>query len=1228
MKSNNADNNFSSEEFKNDKNFWNNYLSDMGDHVKFYNINSNRYKNMKIQFENKKIANLLKKHGFSNFKFLIAVFSLYLSRIDKTKGVLFKFYIPSKDMNSVLKIDYDENSTFEEYLNNFNKSYCKMIEHTKESIDNFIQDIPLFYSIYDLRNSNSDILPNDNDALILNIYENTFELLYNCDLFQEVFIRNMLANIESIISNVLDSPKRLCKDIDIISDEEKSLISEFSKGKHIDFDRNRTFAMAFREHALNTPDKIAVDDGVNQVSYRALEKSSNSIAYDLHNRFDIGPNSFVALMLPRCYHYPELVLALNKIGATFIPIDVDYPVKRIEHMLNISQANQIITTKEYDLNRDFTSDIIYIEDLSFFDDVDFELNGSGNDLFSIIFTSGTTGLPKGVMISNKQLSGTAVAFTNIFESFDSDLVGVFPSFSFVGSFRLFWALYNGDTVRIFNEDERMDKFKLIEIVKNNHFHDLMLPAAVGLDYLGIENIQVDYLVCGSAKLDNLPQNKSNTKLINLYGSTELFSVANICDLDKNDISIGKSMANTWSYVLDENNMQLPIGVAGEICVSADYLSFGYYKNAEKTNKVFVDNPYSDCEENKRMYRTGDIGYYNFDGKLEIIGRNDDQLSVRGFRVESSEILNISKTFDSISDVCLDVDNDKIIFYYVACDELDIGEVENAIKKELPYYMIPSMFIELDEIPLNRNGKVDKAKLPKIPPGTGNTETQNATEQELLEICWDILGNEDFGVYDRLSSFGISSLQIMDLNYKIYSKFNVNLEYSNLAQCQNVREIYELMIGNNCNVFKKYEKREVYPLTQNQIFSCEVREKNPNNFKMYFNVKITDVDVLKLKDSFIRLMDRHPFLKSTIIKNNGKYSLKREDNADVSYLFKIYKKNKKDFKIFEKELLNIDSDLIETYLNPGISTYGNKFFYCVMVECEKSVFVSFLFDHLFFDYYSLFLLYNELDKIYSNQEYKILEEVIDGFDYNLFFVDKEKESSHQFEEFKKDVMDYGDLFIPWDNEYENSLCQRDNLMYIFDDKHIIQKFCNKFNIRYNHFFIATFALTLYKFSGLKKGILPMVSNGRFFNEIKYTQAYIAKTIYLKFETEKWNVLNDVFDSISREMKRIIKTEPNTFNLYYGNQWLFNFLEVGDYDFNLDIIDYNLKTDRPRLIKNIGENILNDVVLFETSQSYVVYMIYLNKFYNEETIMKFLDCWNCIIKHIISKNDLNMSLDFYH
>lgn len=226
------------------------------------------------------------------------------------------------------------------------------------------------------------------------------------------------------------------------------------------------------------------------------------------------------------------------------------------------------------------------------------------------------------------------------------------------------------------------------------------------------------------------------------------------------------------------------------------------------------------------------------------------------------------------------------------------------------------------------------------------------------------------------------------------------------------------------------------------------------------------------------------------------------------------------------------------------------------------------------------------------------------------------------------MDYGDLFIPWDNEYENSLCQRDNLMYIFDDKHIIQKFCNKFNIRYNHFFIATFALTLYKFSGLKKGILPMVSNGRFFNEIKYTQAYIAKTIYLKFETEKWNVLNDVFDSISREMKRIIKTEPNTFNLYYGNQWLFNFLEVGDYDFNLDIIDYNLKTDRPRLIKNIGENILNDVVLFETSQSYVVYMIYLNKFYNEETIMKFLDCWNCIIKHIISKNDLNMSLDFYH
>lgn len=1206
-----------------DSEFWKYYLKNTENYIKFHNIKSNNYKRVKMPLINETVNSF----NMSEFDFIIAIFSLYLSRIDKTDGCLFKIYIPSEEglyKKSLLKVNYKKSYSFKEHLNDFNE----MISQSKLHTDENVPDMQTFYSIYDFRNLNENVnIYNGNgDALTLNMHEKTLELVYNADLFHDMFINNMLSNIEAMINNVLNSPNQLCKDIDILSKEEKTLIMEFSKGKHMPFDKTKTFSKAFCEHAKNTPDKLAIDDGVNQVSYGELEKSSSSIASELQNKYGIGLNTFVGLMLPRNYHYPELVLALNKIRSTFIPIDVNYPIKRIEHMIDISQAEYIITTKDYTLDRNLDIPIIYIEDLNPFLDTDFELTGTGDDIFSIMFTSGTTGLPKGVEISNKQVGGTAIAIKNIFDSSDCNLTGCYPSFSFVGSHRMFWALYNGGTCRIFNEDEQKDKFKLIEIIRKEHFHDIMIPASIGLALLENENLKLDYLITGASKLNNMPQNKSDTKIINLYGSTEIFSVANICDFENNDFSIGKPMSNTWVYILDENSMQLPIGVPGEICVSNDYLSQGYYKNPEVTNKVFVDNPYCDCNENERMYRTGDIGFYNFDGKLEIIGREDNQLSVKGFRIESGEIFGISDNFDSLTDVFLDVDNDMLIFYYVALDDFDIDELKNALMRELPYYMIPSLFIKLDEIPLNPNGKVDKSKLPKELSSTRNIKSQNKTEQELLEMCWDILKNRNFGVCDNLTNLGMSSLHFMNLNYKIYLKYNINLNYLDLIECGNVRGIHNILTEENDGIFKKYEKRDIYPLTENQIFTCRERVKNPLNFKMYFTVKITDVDVFKLKNSFIEFMDMHPFLKSTLIEHDGNYYLKREDDTDISNLIKVYMKNKTEFEVFEKQLLAYDFNLDEIYLSEGFTTYNDKFFYCLMVENDNDVFVSILFDHLFFDYYSLFLMYNEIDKIYSDHKDEIEEEVIDGFDYNMFSVDFEKDNSTLFDEFERDILNYGSLDIPPVKKCGEECCQRDNLMHIFDDKESIQKICHDNKIRYNQFFMATLALAMHKYSGLKKGILSTVSNGRFFNEIKNTQHYFAKTIYLKFEMDEWNCLNDVFTNINDEMKRIIETEPNTFKSFFTNQWLFNFLEVEEYDFNLDITDFNLKTNRLRLIKNIGENLLNDIMLFETKKEFVVYLVYLNKYYTEEFITEFVEYWNDIIQYITSKGTLNINLDF--
>lgn len=211
-----------------------------------------------------------------------------------------------------------------------------------------------------------------------------------------------------------------------------------------------------------------------------------------------------------------------------------------------------------------------------------------------------------------------------------------------------------------------------------------------------------------AKLNELSKKERHTKIVNFYGTTEIiFAITKIYDLNDiegNRVPIGTPIANTWVYILDKNGNQMPIGVPGEICISNEQISPGYYNDAQLTDEVFKENPHSTCEDNKRIYRTGDIGFYNFEGEIEIVGREDDQMSVRGFRIESGEILNIMNRFTEISDVCLDVDYDNLIAYYKTSGDFDIENVKDALKADLPYYMISSLFVELEDIPLNPNGK--------------------------------------------------------------------------------------------------------------------------------------------------------------------------------------------------------------------------------------------------------------------------------------------------------------------------------------------------------------------------------------------------------------------------------------------------------------------------------------------------------------------------------------------
>ena len=1199
--------------FEKDSLYWKEYHTDIGEYVRYYNLQSDNYKHIEILLKGYDFSNFLNNQNTSKFNFILSIFSLYLSRIDRTKGCFLKTFIPyddgswSFDKNTILKIDYIKDDSFAEYLNRVNAIFLEAVKHTKVDIGYYLDENLPYYSINDFSKFNEVFIENGEDsALTMNIYKDSLDLIYNSDLFSEEYAERMAKNIESLIDNVVSFPDQLLKDINIISNKEKVLLSDFCKGKTVEVDNSKYLPQAFRENAIKYPDTIAIDDGINKITFKELEKSSNSIANDLCQNYDIGRGSHVALMLPRSYHVPELVLALNKIGATFIPIDLFYPINRIEYMLEISQAEHIITSEEIANSFNLKENIIYIEDLNDSNDVDVDIVTCGDDLFTILFTSGTTGLPKGVMISNNQIPGIAVSFKGIFNYSHGDVIGHYLGFAFVVVFVVFAALYFGGCCRIFNEDEQKDSLLLIKELKRTHMNSLILPPGVGIPIFENEDLNLDYLVLAGSKLNELSKKERQTQLVNFYGTTEIIcAITKIYDLKdiNDDVPIGRPVANTYVYILDEYDNQMPIGVPGEICVSNNYLSPGYINNQELTDDVFVDNPYSDCEDNRRMYRTGDIGFYNFDGNIEIIGREDDQLSVGGFRIESGEILNVMKSFEEISEVYLDVDYDILVAYYTVNNEVDINEVKNALKMELPYYMVPSLFVELDEIPLNINGKIDKSAIKNI----FKENSEIIIEDELLTIVIDafkdILQFDSIFMDDDFVELGGNSLSAMNLQILLKEKLNVNLCASEIIELSTPINIANHIKYN----LEDYDEMVLYsfddfvPLSESQLNvyldEC-VNERGTgynNPFKISFN-KYYSVD--EIKDAIAELLVVFPVLKA-------RFNFEKGNIPRCSF----------DAEIDVKEGVLKD---IEYFVRPFELDKSLSRFLIVAEEYTNVLCCDF--HHTIFDGTSLIILLNTLYSILNKQDIPTVDDGIlrqISFEANL--------TSNYMDEAQK-VLDA--MLVDRDECYEllESIDKDDEFEYIdvFDFDNVgLNSFLQSNSITRNQFFASVFAYTLSRFVGSNKVLFNLVEDGRGHIDLSESVGMYVRTLPL------------LLDCTNQDVKSFLKYSSNLINsLMKYDLYAFNNL-VNEYDLNSDILfqyshdifRHSFNDNQGYKIDELKHGLQGDLSFFifdYGENQFGIKIKYSDKF-SHDFIKRFTESYKMILQEMMCKDKLG-DLDY--
>jgi amino acid adenylation domain-containing protein len=482
------------------------------------------------------------------------------------------------------------------------------------------------------------------------------------------------------------------------------------------------------------------------------------------------------------------MIGILKAGCAYVPFNTDYPAERLKFIIEDTNIKYIVTTD---------NELTGSRGLEIFDCIDIKDSNSSSTLspkietdidscIYVMFTSGTTGRPKGIAVSHRNVIKLVYDKGEIAVK-ESDRVLQWSNYSFDGStYDIYSSLLTGASLYMIRDDWASNADELTRTIEEkkitvcfittalfNAFVDVQLNALKGLRKIlfGGEMVSLSHV---SKALTVLGEGK----IVHVYGPTETTVYATgypIYEINKDgSIPIGKPLSNTQLFVLDENRKPVPIGVAGELFIGGDGVSLGYVNNEELTKERFVENPFAENKETNKskkhsdkLYKTGDIVRWLPEGVIEYLGRIDDQVKIRGFRIELAEIESVLLENPTVKQVTVIAKDDKqgatkkLVCYIVTKEKFNKAEIISYLKSKLPDYMVPAIWVEMESMPLNTSGKIDKKLLPEpdIADLLSNeyVAPRNETEEKLAKIWCELLGLEIVGVYDNFFELGGDSI---------------------------------------------------------------------------------------------------------------------------------------------------------------------------------------------------------------------------------------------------------------------------------------------------------------------------------------------------------------------------------------------------------------------------------------------------------------------------------------
>jgi len=542
-----------------------------------------------------------------------------------------------------------------------------------------------------------------------------------------------------------------------------------------------------------------------------------------------------------------------------------------------------------------------------------------NDLVYTIFTSGSTGRPKGVMVEHRNVV-RLVKNTNYIEFKEDDKILQTGALDFDAStFEIWGPLLNGSSLYLLSKNQILVPKKLKEAIAKYRISTIWMTAPLFNQMLdvdieifkGLENLVVGGESLSPVHIYKVRKRFPQLNVINGYGPTEntTFSLTYKVDREyKKNIPIGKPISNSTAYILNKNNQLLPIGVVGELCVGGDGVARGYMNNPELTKEQFTTNPFVKGEP---LYRTGDLAKWLLDGNIEFLGRRDQQVKIRGYRIELGEIESqllkhekikeavvVAKEIGKKSGTCKnEVGNMEICAYMVSSGDITVSELKDYLKRYLPHFMVPVHFIQLDKIPLNSNGKVNRKLLPD--PGLkaeGNyIAPGDEIEEKLVEIWSQELGIEleNIGLDSDFFELGGHSLKLVTMIASLHKELEVMVPLEDIFTNPTVRELSRYIKGlakNGYKCIELVEEKEYYPLSsaQQRMYIQQLIDKTLTNYNVtLFEVLEGELDRRRMEESFSKLIKRHESLRTGFEIINVEPVQKIHKHKDADFEIEYY-----------------------------------------------------------------------------------------------------------------------------------------------------------------------------------------------------------------------------------------------------------------------------------------------------------------------------------------------------